>query len=65
MKVQLCQIKKCGRLAAVWASHREQFLCKKCMDASPKVSGGYGDAAGQPIVFTPIHPYSEPKEAGV
>ena len=62
VKVQLCNTVKCQRLARYWASHREQFLCQRCKDASPKVSGGYGGAAGQPIVFTPIHPYSQPKE---
>lgn len=62
-KVQLCQIVKCHRLARFWATHREQFLCQRCRDASPEVSGGYGAKAGQPIVFTPVEPYSQPKEA--
>lgn len=62
VKVQLCNTVKCQRLARFWASRREQFLCQRCKDASPKVSGGYGGTAGQPIIFTPIHPYSQPKE---
>lgn len=51
--VQLCQTKKCGRLARFWSKVKSQFLCAACANPDA-LSGGYGAAAGQAEVLTPI-----------
>lgn len=55
--ILLCQTKKCGRIAAFTSRVKGGGrVCKGCAD--PKaLTGGYGDAAGQGEVLTPIEAY--------